>query len=47
LVTGGSDYHGPGTRRAESFGVVDLPARYLELLLSRASQHSNMALREA
>jgi predicted metal-dependent phosphoesterase TrpH len=26
LVTGGSDYHGPGTRRAEHFGVMGLPA---------------------
>jgi len=26
LVTGGSDYHGPGTRRAEHFGAMGLPA---------------------
>jgi predicted metal-dependent phosphoesterase TrpH len=28
LVTGGSDYHGEGTRRAEFFGVTNLPAEH-------------------
>lgn len=30
-VTGGSDYHGPSTRRSEFFGVTNLPARQFEL----------------
>jgi predicted metal-dependent phosphoesterase TrpH len=29
-VTGGSDYHGEGTRRAEFFGVVSLPVEHYE-----------------
>jgi predicted metal-dependent phosphoesterase TrpH len=36
LVTGGSDYHGEGTRRAEFFGIVDLPQEHLDALLMRA-----------
>jgi 3',5'-nucleoside bisphosphate phosphatase len=36
LVTGGSDYHGEGTRRAEFFGVTNLPREYFEKLLSHA-----------
>lgn len=35
-VTGGSDYHGEGTRRAELFGVVQLPAEHFEELLRRS-----------
>lgn len=35
-VTGGSDYHGEGTRRAEFFGVVRLPAEHFEELLRRS-----------
>jgi hypothetical protein len=31
-VTGGSDFHGHGTRRAEFFGVVGLPPAELERL---------------
>lgn len=31
-VTGGSDYHGEGVRRAEFFGVVDLPDAEFERL---------------
>jgi predicted metal-dependent phosphoesterase TrpH len=31
-VTGGSDFHGPGTRRAEFFGCVGLPLRWYERL---------------
>jgi 3',5'-nucleoside bisphosphate phosphatase len=38
LVTGGSDFHGEGTRRAEFFGVVNLPPVHLDALLSRAGQ---------
>jgi predicted metal-dependent phosphoesterase TrpH len=38
-VTGGSDYHGEGVRRAEFFGVVELPAaefeRFRELSIRR------------
>lgn len=36
LVTGGSDFHGPGTRREEFFGVVNLPQADLDALLERA-----------
>jgi 3',5'-nucleoside bisphosphate phosphatase len=35
LVTGGSDYHGDGTRRAEFFGVVHLPAADFETFAAR------------
>ena len=35
-VTGGSDYHGEGTRRAEHFGVTALPAEHFEEFLRRA-----------
>jgi 3',5'-nucleoside bisphosphate phosphatase len=35
-VTGGSDFHGEGTRRAEFFGVVHLPAPLFDALLQRA-----------
>jgi predicted metal-dependent phosphoesterase TrpH len=46
LVTGGSDYHGEGTRRAECFGVVNLPSEHLDSLLARAAQTSEMAFRQ-
>ena len=40
VCTGGSDYHGPGTRRSEFFGKVSLPRedfeRVLELLREQA-----------
>jgi predicted metal-dependent phosphoesterase TrpH len=35
LMTGGSDYHGEGTRRAEFFGVVHLPQEHFDALLAR------------
>jgi hypothetical protein len=35
LVTGGSDYHGEGTRRAEFFGVTNLPREYFDALVAR------------
>lgn len=38
LVTGGSDFHGPGTRREEFFGVVHLPQSDLEALLAHAGR---------
>jgi predicted metal-dependent phosphoesterase TrpH len=38
LVTGGSDFHGPGTRREEFFGVVNLPQSDLDALLARAGR---------
>jgi predicted metal-dependent phosphoesterase TrpH len=38
LVTGGSDFHGPGTRREEFFGVVNLPQGDLDALLARAGR---------
>jgi hypothetical protein len=34
-VTGGSDFHGEGTRRSECFGVTHLPADRFEELLTR------------
>jgi predicted metal-dependent phosphoesterase TrpH len=36
LVTGGSDYHGEGTRRAEFFGLVNLPQAHFDALQSYA-----------
>jgi 3',5'-nucleoside bisphosphate phosphatase len=36
LVTGGSDYHGEGTRRAEFFGKVNLPRADFDALVARA-----------
>lgn len=36
-VSGGSDYHGEGVRRAECFGVVGLPAHEFERLQQRAN----------
>ncbi len=38
LVTGGSDYHGEGTRRAEFFGVVHLPPEHLDALMTHAAR---------
>jgi predicted metal-dependent phosphoesterase TrpH len=35
-VTGGSDFHGPGTRRAEHFGTVNLPQQYFDEFVARA-----------
>jgi predicted metal-dependent phosphoesterase TrpH len=35
-VTGGSDYHGEGTRRSEFFGVTNLPAAHFDDLMHRA-----------
>ena len=35
-VSGGSDFHGPGTRRAELFGKVALPLPYYDDLVARA-----------
>ena len=35
-VTGGSDFHGPASRRAESFGRVGLPFEHYQDLLARA-----------
>jgi predicted metal-dependent phosphoesterase TrpH len=34
-VTGGSDYHGPGSGRADALGRVGLPADQLDALLAR------------
>jgi predicted metal-dependent phosphoesterase TrpH len=34
-VTGGSDFHGEGTRRSEFFGVVHLPPEYYSGLVAR------------
>ena len=40
-VTGGSDYHGPGTRRAEFFGVVHLPPELFEEFSARATRRQS------
>jgi predicted metal-dependent phosphoesterase TrpH len=37
LVTGGSDYHGEGTRRAEFFGVTTLPEERFTSLMEMAA----------
>lgn len=37
-ITGGSDFHGVGTRRSEFFGVTNLPAHDFEVLRERASR---------
>jgi predicted metal-dependent phosphoesterase TrpH len=37
-VTGGSDYHGPGTRRSEFFGVTQLPDECFRQFLHRANR---------
>ena len=42
-VSGGSDYHGEGTRRAEFFGVTHLPATRFDDLLARAARAREMA----
>jgi predicted metal-dependent phosphoesterase TrpH len=36
-VTGGSDYHGQGVRRADAFGVVHLPRAHFDDLCDRAT----------
>jgi predicted metal-dependent phosphoesterase TrpH len=35
-VTGGSDYHGEGARRAEYFGVTNLPRHHYDAFVARA-----------
>jgi predicted metal-dependent phosphoesterase TrpH len=42
-VTGGSDFHGEGTRRSEFFGRVNLPAEEFRLLQQRAADARGMA----
>ena len=42
-VTGGSDYHGEGTRRAEFFGVVHLPAVDFDDLCQRVNAGRHFA----
>src|SRR5688572_5504417 len=43
VPTGGSDYHGAGARRAEFFGVTNLPVEHFEALLTLASRSSDDA----
>jgi 3',5'-nucleoside bisphosphate phosphatase len=43
-VTGGSDYHGEGTRRSEFFGVVNLPQEHFDALLQRTGRSLQPAL---
>ena len=40
LVTGGSDYHGPGSGRTSGLGRVGLPAPDFEALAARAGPHA-------
>ena len=40
VPTGGSDYHGEGTRRAEFFGVMHLPPEHLDALMALAAPSS-------
>lgn len=44
LVTGGSDYHGEGTRRSEFFGVVQLPPVYFDTLVAYAHTRPDAVL---
>lgn len=37
-VSGGSDFHGEGTRRCEFFGVVNLPAAEFRELVARSER---------
>ena len=37
-VSGGSDYHGQGTRRSEFFGVVNLPQDAFEFFVARSGR---------
>ena len=37
-VTGGSDFHGEGTRRSEFFGVVHLPQPYFQEFVARSER---------
>ena len=39
-VTGGSDFHGPGTRRAEFFGKVSLPHTHYQDFVARAGKRA-------
>jgi predicted metal-dependent phosphoesterase TrpH len=43
-VTGGSDYHGEGTRRSEFFGVINLPQHHFDALLERSGRSLQPAL---
>jgi predicted metal-dependent phosphoesterase TrpH len=47
LPTGGSDFHGEGTRRAEFFGVVHLPAECFNALVTGAARTAIAAARLA
>jgi predicted metal-dependent phosphoesterase TrpH len=44
-VTGGSDFHGPGTRRSEFFGVTALPPTAFSSLLDRAGRAAGLISR--
>jgi predicted metal-dependent phosphoesterase TrpH len=44
-VTGGSDFHGPGTRRSELFGVTALPPTAFSDLLERAGRVAGLLSR--
>lgn len=42
-VSGGSDFHGEGTRRSEFFGVVHLPVEHFQELQARAGRVRELA----
>jgi predicted metal-dependent phosphoesterase TrpH len=44
-ITGGSDFHGPGTRRSELFGVTALPPSAYSDLLDRAGRAAGLLSR--
>jgi 3',5'-nucleoside bisphosphate phosphatase len=44
-VTGGSDFHGPGARRAEHFGRVGLPGPHYEAFVARAGAAATRVVR--
>jgi predicted metal-dependent phosphoesterase TrpH len=45
VATGGSDFHGPGTRRSEFFGVTALPPSAFSSLLDRAGRAAGLLSR--
>ena len=47
LVTGGSDYHGEGVRRAEFFGVANLPREHFEALMERVRRRPTASVAPA
>jgi 3',5'-nucleoside bisphosphate phosphatase len=46
-VSGGSDFHGEGTRRSEFFGLVDLPAAEFDRLVECTNSRTGPAVTPA